>query len=98
MHATVCPWDRKFCCEEESDDCCACSQDSLQSVPSLEAARLAVLGPSYSGSTVRPSSANSGEPCFCPNNILSPLRSSLDSKMTVLVIALAADVQILAHV
>lgn len=36
-------------------------QDSSHSVPSLEAARLAVLGPSYSGGALRPSSATSGK-------------------------------------
>ena len=35
-------------------------QDSSESVPSLEAARLAVFGPSYSGSA-RPRSATTGK-------------------------------------
>ena len=43
---------------------CTHSQDSLESAPSLEAARMAVLGPSYSSGTLRPSSANIGEPCL----------------------------------
>ncbi|CAK0785123.1 hypothetical protein CVIRNUC_008329 [Coccomyxa viridis] len=34
--------------------------DGMTSAPSLEAARMAVLGPSYSGSLLRPGSANSG--------------------------------------
>ena len=43
---------------------CTHSQDSLESAPSLEAARMAVLGPSYSSGTLRPSSAKIGEPCL----------------------------------
>lgn len=42
---------------------CRLTQDSSESVPSLEAARLAVLGPSYSGSAQRPGSATSGKAC-----------------------------------
>ena len=43
-------------------------QGGLESIPSLEAARLAVLGSSYSSSTVRPSSATSGKACILTDN------------------------------
>ena len=43
---------------------CIHPQDSLESATSLEAARMAVLGPSYSSGTQRPTSANIGKPCL----------------------------------
>jgi hypothetical protein len=55
---------------------CDCSQISLDSGPSLEAARMAVLGPSYSSGALRPSSANMGEPAGILSRPSPPVKFS----------------------
>lgn len=57
------------------DSCSVLPQDGMTSAPSLEAARMAVLGPSYSGSLLRPGSANSGKvskPCTVQKSVRWP--------------------------